>query len=315
LFSEIKYNNGTFHHHLNIFAAALEGLMKRRILSVILCGLLVLSCAPTALAAGDTTPPELISVSLDKTNLATGDKFVITLTIQEDESGLDCTNSLLGFGNSGIYDSGIKPTDATGIYTAEFTVSSSCRTGDYKLEYVWLCDNQSNFQKYDTSEGTLSNAYIVHITNDTQSDFSGPLLMGISVNCDSACVGDTIHVEMKAEDASGLYQGQVCLQLTPWARESINHLPDPDRPNYLVGDYLVNSTTCAGQYTLIAAMLQDNLYNITCYAQKDCVTKGELIMSDADCHKINIINAELAPTRNHIIVKTVQVADNSIKVR
>ena len=285
--------------------------MKRRVLSVILCVLLVLSCAPTALATSDTTPPELINVSVNKTELRPGDKFIVTLTIKEDESGLDCINSMLGFGL--FWNTGLHPTDISGVYAIEFTVGNNCVTGDYNLEYVWLCDNQSNYQRYERADEPLLAECTVHVTNDVQSDFSGPVLNEVTISSNSAGVGDTIRIEVKGDDPSGLYSGGVCLQLTPWMRKGVDLYPDPDRPNYLVGEFTVDSTTCSGRYVLMSVSLSDTLYNHSNYTRREDAASNEPILPDAYCFKIDISNPNMMPTENPIIINSVQVLDSTIK--
>ena len=286
--------------------------MKRRLLSVMLVIILVLSCAPTALADSDTTPPELISVSVDKTELQPGETFILTLTIKEDESGLDCMNSMTGF--PPFWNSGIHPTDMLGVYTVEFTVGEKCSTGDYTLGYVWLCDNQSNYQRYERADVQLLAECTVHVTNDdVQYDLSAPILNEVTISRNSAGVGDTIRIEVKADDPSGLYKGGVCLQLTPWMRTSVDLAPDPNRQNYLVGEFTVDSTTCSGRYVLMSVSLMDNALNYGYYTRMEDAVSDQSILPEAFCYLIDISNPNMMPTKNPIIIDSVQVLESTIK--
>ena len=140
--------------------------MKRRVLSVMLVVLLVLSCAPTALAADDTTPPVMTGVSINQTEFNVGDTLIVTVMCSDMESGLNLDRCYVLLdvleGLSRLYQAAdIRKID--GGIEARYTFDNTFLGGVFSVSYITLYDNNGNAQFYNRGDGILeSQTFTVH---------------------------------------------------------------------------------------------------------------------------------------------------------
>ena len=254
--------------------------MKRRLLSVMLCIMLVLSCAPAALAASDTTPPELRSFEFSKSSYISGEDVVVVVSAF-DESGLESTWSRvtvknvdgtdtrqidLGFGT----DITTAEDEGKCIYTMQYnwSVNDNFPTGTYYISEISLMDLSNNRCSYSVDLNIPKyklDMITANVVNNVRSDFTGPQVSSISIDKTSIAVGESVNFTISAADESGLSSAAVVLS-DPEGRQigySVGLWPAEEHPGTLTGSFQANSNSQPGKYTVSYFVVWDKYNNET----------------------------------------------------
>ena len=288
--------------------------MKRRLLSVMLCIMLVLSCAPTALAVSDTTPPELISVSVNKTEFSVGETVVFTVKAKDSESGLDSCRLDLQSQYKGLSFSLVPQSDGETLIGEVTLDKDNYQSGDYQLTQVYLNDKSDNMIYY-RANNTWNEARMLppemiitlHITNNDRTDWEGPVLQSLKADKTVVNAGDTIYLEATASDPSGLSGYGSGLQ----GPKSLNvHLsPIEGSPNKLSGSVTIPATYPSGTYVCDGGILFDKLYNATIYSSNP--TESEKRTPDAAQVSIKVTGSQ--QVTSNVNVTDIQFSPKVVK--
>lgn len=256
--------------------------MRKRLLSVILCILLVFSCAPAALAASDVTPPKLLSYQFSKSSYVS-DEDVTVIVTAFDESGLENTRSGVRLrnvdGSNTQYinmEMGIDITtaedEANCRYTMKFSipVNNNLATGTYYISDIIIMDQTNNRGWYTAAsqDDFKLDMVTAGVTNTTRSDFSGPQASSVSIDKTSITAGESINFTINATDENEISSAAIILS-DPEGRQVGNPValyPSEERPDTLTGSFQTSEKTEPGIYTISFFTVSDVYGNVTVYS-------------------------------------------------
>lgn len=168
---------------------------------------------PTYAATVDTTPPKLISISVDEEDFVAGQEYSINLVAEDDVSGVASIS--LEFAN--LAKEGIKYT--IGVYNypnATISIPQDMVSGKYTLASVNLGDNNNNYINYQNdnyysiySKSLDSKDIItINVVNNTllNEDTVPPVISNITASSESIKINDTVSICADIEDDSQLKQ-------------------------------------------------------------------------------------------------------------
>ena len=237
--------------------------MKKRVLPVMLCILLVLSCAPTALAADDTTPPAMTGVTLNSTSLVRGDTLTVSVMATEQESGLDTAKCSVHFicqdptdSEKTIDDFIVRLNTLIDGGIQGSIVLDKRRGGTFKLEALSLTDlrdNTSSYSGYDGNIPDVSFSLTSDYTPEPEPEPVLPTITGLEVSKSTAKVGDTITYTLTAADSSGVASANMQLQVpgaSYWYidRYNISLTPVAGKPGVFSGQFKITSSHPQADY-------------------------------------------------------------------
>lgn len=270
--------------------------MKKRIFTVILSLVFIMTFVPTALAAPDTTPPELTSVTLNSGTLNRGDTLTVTIPANE-ISGFKLDRCWVSFHlpNAVKYEADLDSfmvrlnTDyQNGAGVQGSIVLDKMLGGTYKLLEVYLEDKEGNPKIYTDCNGNrpdvsfnLTSDYVKPTTQKPQ----GPNITAFNVSKTTATVGDTVDFTMTGSDPTGIISATV----------KLFHMDSRYEPPYYVKLQLADGDTYTGTFTVPADMA-DGRYQIegTMLAGSGGSSLAGAMVIDAQ-NKINIINPAVKP--------------------
>lgn len=162
----------------------------------------------------DYYAPVLESMSVDKTEVAAGESFVVTLIVNDDLSGLD-------FGRIRIVNEATQKDisienieyDITNLENLQYQVQCTVQVpmdetnGTLKVESVTLFDVANNSVVYHTDNDThpLPSNISVKITNSNSEDKEAPILNSLSIAPEAISASETTVLTLNvSDDASGV---------------------------------------------------------------------------------------------------------------
>ncbi|MDF2946196.1 MAG: wprA 1 [Bacillales bacterium] len=178
----------------------------RKVLICLITILIVFQNFSPVLAAGDTTPPNLVSSSINKKSIKVGDTIVLTFNVDERESGL----SQIG-GDSIIelqhtsgqrYVTHLYNTTTKNQFITKIFISSNMLKGKWRVTDIAIRDKARNVGRYNEYDPRISGLYF-DVINGLE-DVSAPVIKSISVLNKTYKPNDRFKVEITAEDQSGL---------------------------------------------------------------------------------------------------------------
>lgn len=200
----------------------------RKVLALMLAGLMAVSTPVVAFAKGDgeaaqiaeenysITPrgtpdgeaPILKSISIDKTIVAPGETVTLTVAAEDDVSGLRCI--WLYFMN---YETGVVKgydywfDEPLELYELTFALSEFEASGTWCLSQLELWDKAGNRRYYypnsDEYEGVehhLPNEISFTVSENADGDNTAPILKAVSFDKTTVSAGETINLIVDAED-------------------------------------------------------------------------------------------------------------------
>ncbi len=191
----------------------------------------------TANAAGDTTPPVLVGVSVNKADFVVGETIIITVTATDDLTGL--ARSMLSFGieNRGFSCDLVPQGDGRTLAGECRVEENSFKSGTYQIDGITLIDNSGNqnhysrygFQHYQLLPPEMAIQFTV--TNNIKIDWDGPVLQSLTADRTEINAGDTIVLTAAATDRFGL--SQLAASLIGPKMRSFNLQPVEGAPDLL----------------------------------------------------------------------------------
>ena len=168
------------------------------------------------LREADVTAPELdlSSIKVNKKEATVGDTVKISLKVSDDISGVNSVNLEYKIpetsNKKSIY---AKYNSDTELYEANMYINENTQSGDWKVDYIYLSDKNSNSKiiynsntnSYGSIKEDLSSCDFTVI--GTKSDTTAPELdlSSIKVNKKEVTVGDTVKISLKvSDDISGV---------------------------------------------------------------------------------------------------------------
>ena len=160
----------------------------------------------------DYNAPVLESTSVDKTEVAAGESFIITLNVSDDLSGFDFAHISIKNESTGKYlsisDVDYKINDLGGLkYSVECVVQVPIdeTVGTLILNNVMLYDNNGNHITYSQNDQVLQNCSKVQITNNNTEDKEAPVLHDLSISPVQIKASETTTLTLKvSDDVSGV---------------------------------------------------------------------------------------------------------------
>ncbi|WPC09013.1 G5 domain-containing protein [Globicatella sp. PHS-GS-PNBC-21-1553] len=184
-------------------------------------------------AEEDLSKPELINISIDKTEYRAGENIIATLKVK-DESEL--TRVFVSFYNlthpdqptlsGGQYNNFVKNEDGTYTVRLIIDIPENTPNSDYVLNWVSITDKWNNdldLYKYNNDLPEIN----IKVSTDKIEDLNKPELIDISIDKTEYKVGESIRATLKVKDESELTRVFV----------SFYNLTHPDQPTLSGGQY------------------------------------------------------------------------------
>lgn len=227
--------------------------MRRKVflVTILLLSFCVLFSVSSAL--DDKTGPELVSFRIVENGqtLTVGDTMHVEVKFA-DESGI---RIIQGFttGGEGHYAE-FQYNSAKDLWEWAYTISQYDLNGEFKIRSIWAYDNLDN------SSGSFSPDDYVILTGCTENDTTGPELISFRIveNGQTLTEGDTMHVEVKFADTSGIriIQGFTSGPEGQYAEFRYNELKDLWEWSYTITKFILN-----GEFKIRAIWAYDNVGN------------------------------------------------------
>ncbi len=199
--------------------------MKKYLLLLGLCVFLMSLCLSTAaLAADDTTAPQLLNVILNTSDFNRGDTLTVTALAVEPESGLNpqkchvhfvCTDPNNSWMSLDDFTINLDTICSGGIQGS--IVLDERMGGTYWLESISLTDQRDNSSFYSHYDGNVPD-----VTFNLDSDYSppppepepqGPEVTAFTLSKTSAKVGETVTFTLTATHPSGVSSASMQLNI------------------------------------------------------------------------------------------------------
>lgn len=255
-----------------------KGLAK--FVSLVLCFALVFG-APvfnsTAYADDDSTPPVLVSMAANKANVATDGTVTITMVATDNESGINPSRSqfevyLYHSADSAEYlgTYHFQPVEGQpDTYSATIYFDENNKSGDYRLNYVWVFDNAGN-QVYGTLPDLGLPQVTFHYTNTVAEPESiPPVITGASISTHTASPGDTVTITINVHDSSPINADRSYVQIAPvnnrfgYTSDCYPLVPVADHPDQLQATFRIPDNIANGAYYLDSVWVYDKWNNYT----------------------------------------------------
>ncbi len=283
----------------------------KKLCCITVAGILLLMClfSVNSLADSDVTPPQLNSISIDKTHVTTPGSVTVTADVTDDYSGVYyvqiCYSCPITKKNIGIelnYD----PT--SGKFVGTLLLNEFSEAGIYSLVLIVLLDTSRNYVSLYPDDVPFDINFTV--INDNANDVTPPRLNGISF--DKTQVTAPGYVKIIA-DITDDYSGVNVISVfyySPITNKSIGLPMDYDPvSNKYIGTISFNKFSEAGIYTLDHIFLSDKGNN-SVFLHKDDVPFDSSFMVINDN-----VNDITPPQLNSISIDKTQVtAPGSITV-
>lgn len=222
---------------------------------VLLAFLLLFICGMLSVASAvdDTTGPELISFRIVENGqtLTVGDVMHVEVKYT-DESGIRIIQGFTS-GPEGTYAE-FRYNQEKGLWEWSYTISQYDLNGEFKIRSIWAYDNLEN------SSGMYYPDDYVILTGCTENDTTGPELVSFRIveNGQTLTEGDTMHVEVKYVDASGIriIQGFTSGPEGTYAEFRYNSTKDIWEWSFTITKYILN-----GEFKIRTIWAYDNVGN------------------------------------------------------
>ena len=238
--------------------------MRRRVVFFTIILLFLCRLYSTSSAIDDTTGPELISFRIleNGQTLTVGDIMHVEVNFS-DESGIRIIQGFTS-GPEGTYTE-FKYNQEKDIWEWSYTISQYDLNGEFKIRSIWAYDNCDN------SSGIFSPDDYVLLTGCTD-DTTGPELISFRIveNGQTLTEGDTMHVEVKFSDVSGIriIQGFTSGPEGQYAEFLYNATKDLWEWSYTITKFILN-----GKFGIKTIWAYDNVGNSSgSFSPEDYVT-------------------------------------------
>ena len=230
-----------------------EWFMRKKLVLLALLLLFLGGMFSAASAVEDTTGPELISFRIVENGqtFTAGDVMHVEVKYS-DESGIRIIQGFTS-GPEGTYAE-FRYNQEKELWEWSYTISQYDLNGEFKIRSIWAYDNLGN------SSGTYYPDDYVILTGCTEKDTTGPELVSFRIveNGQTLTEGDTMHVEVKFVDASGIriIQGFTSGPEGKYAEFRYNSTKDIWEWSFTITKYILN-----GEFKISTIWAYDNVGN------------------------------------------------------
>ncbi len=233
----------------------------KKLLAVIVAFLMILTLAPTAFAAADTTPPVLIGIGvnspLDGVSFKAGDTLTVIVEAIDLESGVDPSTFEANFSSTinvghGIYIKGFSPVDGTNYYRGMYTFDGNFLGDTYVLNSIYMRDKNPNPPNGRMYYHIQDFPDISIKVDNVPPPNTAPVITDFKQNQNTAVVGDTVTFTVTAQAPSGVASATMYLDSPnrPWYMGSYNIplSPVPGQAGVFSGQFKITSDMHEGWY-------------------------------------------------------------------
>lgn len=213
----------------------------------------------------DTTPPQLLSIEFDPSEIHDGHEARVVMTATDDLSGIrgisgtvtsPTGKALQGF--AGVRDG------ETNRYIGHVMVPKNAEEGAWRVNVVTMSDNASNSVTLSLAQGTLRTAAVLRVIS-SESDQTPPALKSIRVEKPSMRVGEPNPIYVEAsDDKSGVNLVSAVFQ-SPNKRARIGAGCRHGDGDEWICELSLPSCIDCGEWQLEQVTLQDRATNLATY--------------------------------------------------
>jgi hypothetical protein len=146
----------------------------------------------------DITPPEVKSMTVNKTQFGPGETAFVELEVFDIQSGVNDVSIAFSGSNDGYVHTRAYYNETTQKYVAEIQVEDSTRPGLWGLEYIYVNDNEGNYQNLNNHEYDFSSVNYTIINEEV--DIIPPAVNNISVDKQEVRAGEEITISLDVKD-------------------------------------------------------------------------------------------------------------------
>jgi hypothetical protein len=156
-------------------------------------------------SGGDTTPPVLKSINLNKSVVKAGESIKISVEAEDDLSGVSGVQIFYQVNSTRTGIGLIK--DSSGSFSAELKIHEYAESGEWIITDIYLYDQVGNSSKFVSKEDFIAEFTVL---NDNPSDLTPPTFKRIELNKDIGLTGNSVMAYITAEDSiSGVERIQI----------------------------------------------------------------------------------------------------------
>jgi hypothetical protein len=253
------------------------------------------------IAISDVTPPQLNSISIDKTQVTAPGSVMVTADITDDCSGVNyiqicysCPKTQKSIGFELQYN------PASGKYTGTLSLDEFSEAGIYSLTVISLMDTSRNYVSLYPDDVPFDINFTV--INDNANDVKPPQLNSISIDKTQVTAPGSVRV---TADITDDYSGVDTISIeysSPITNKKIDFtlIYDPTSSKY-IGIISLDEYSEAGIYTLDHIFLSDKSNNVVFLNSADIPFDISFTVSNDN------INDVTPPQLNNISIDTTQV--------
>lgn len=232
----------------------------------------------------DLLPPTLNSLTVTPTAAKAGDTVNVSAGISDNLSGVQ--TALLYYkapvGTTSKFVR-LQYNSQTGKYEGSFTVGPYDAAGIWKIDHIYVMDNEENSYRYynrgytykeTTYEIRDLSAYNVYISG-VQSDYTPPSLNAFSVSANKVAIGGSVNVSAEFSDnLSGIQYASVRFKTPTGSTSKSISLRYNDQTGKYEGSLTIGPNDAMGSWTIDYIYVVDNQNNDYYYYNRGGTNKG-----------------------------------------
>lgn len=208
---------------------------------------------------GDTNPPIIESIEVDKSEATLGDQVIYTVIVNE-QSELATAWMTLSCGSNTKEISLLQQPDGT--YKGILKIDGTFLSGTYDVDYISLDDIYWNHSYYPVEVLESINPDLSFLVTGGTGDTTGPIINTIIVDKSEATVGDAITYIVQAIDENGFSYGNIQLSNGSSCKDVFL---EPQEDGSIMGSLSVDNSFLNGTYEIYSVFLIDTLENQSIY--------------------------------------------------
>lgn len=209
----------------------------------------------------DTTPPQLISIAFNPSQVHDGEETLLAVQATDDLSGVRSISGTIAAPSGAVQGFALQREFDTDRYVAKITVPKDAAEGVWHVNYLSLIDNASNATTMTAAQGALPPAASFRVVS-SNSDSTGPTLKAVWLDHPAMKAGEKNRVFVEADDDKSGVKLVSGVFLSPARQARIGFVCRPG-----AGEWECELTTPScidcGDWQLEQLQLQDKANNMT----------------------------------------------------